>query len=345
MKLYSFTFMKGVVKLDYPFMEVLNCLNEITTKTFVAVGSDADQTEEMVRSLPKCQIIKTKWEDSRVGDGGTIFSSQANIALGELRKQHRDEGAWAIFLHSDEMFHPDDYSFLLKEIAQAEAQGFDAISYPFIHFWKDHYHMAINKRWHPAEVRVFKLDSTIVCHGDAQGFKGAKKEMLSQVSLLHYGHVRSYEHHQAKQNEILRRIRPSDKFDKYKKREEKAFAKTKTFPVLRGHPLMMKDRILRLGDRFELESRDILYIVGDAGLYRTEIKEKIKVKKIYWVGNIAEVPREHRRQNMVVINASSWQKIRYNLRVPKAMESKVAKPFSPDFYLILCLSQKGFSLA
>ncbi|EQC43374.1 glycosyltransferase family 2 protein [Bacteriovorax sp. Seq25_V] len=336
-KLYGFTFMRGVDKLDYPYLEMLESMSGLTDKIYLALGDSDDKTGENVRKLPNVDVIDTTWEDKYSGDGGTIFSRQANIALDKLRAEHGDEDdAWALFLHCDEIIHPDQYQELKDKIEEAKANGHDAVRVRFIHFWKDHYHMAINKRWQPMEIRAFKLKSNIVCHGDAQGFSGFNSQIDSDVLLLHYGHVRPAEQHKAKQEEIMRRIRPAEKFDKYWKREKKAFAKTKLAPVLIKHPEFMRSRIERLGDMFDLPEAGRICIFGNRLDFQKSTLDRINAKEIIWNKKVPGALFMHMNPGLI-------DRILYNEPKSVNMESHLATDWSKDMQLILRLSRLGVS--
>ena len=345
MKLYGFTFMRNVEQFDYPFVEMLTSLSSLVDKIYLALGDSTDGTEKEIRKFSNIEIIRTIWDEKLIGDGGKIFSEQANIALDALRSAHGDEDdAWAIFLHCDEIIHPKEYNDLKKNIEFAQKNNFDAIKLRFLHFWKDHYHIAVCKRWHPAEIRAFKLNTNIFCYGDAQGFRGATKEFCSDISILHYGHVRDPKQHDAKQREILRRIRPQEKFKKYYNREKKIFSKTKTLPILIDHPHFMKERIERLSDRFFLPPAEIVYIVGNAVTYSDSVKNKINAKNIHWVKNIKDVPPNFRKKNMIIMEDHRLIKLRYRSNVPPQMHSPQALAWNPEMMLLLKLSEKGIGL-
>ncbi|MDD0852484.1 hypothetical protein HBN50_05210 [Halobacteriovorax sp. GB3] len=344
-KFYGFTFMRGVDKLDYPYMEMLESMSGLVDEIYLALGDSEDKTGERVKTLGKVKVIDTVWEDKYMGDGGMIFSQQANVALDELRKDHGNEDdAWAIFLHCDEIIHPSEYKKLKEDIEAAIASGADAVRLRFLHYWKDHYHIAVNKRWQPAEIRAFKLKSDIICHGDAQGFSGYKKQVDSDVCLYHYGHVRPAEQHKLKQEEIMRRIRPAAKFNKYWSREKKAFAKTKMQKVLIEHPSFMKERVERLRDPFELETKKVVYIVGDYTEFSEDITSKINADEVNFVLTSEEVPFEHRFKNMVIMKPSLMERIQYDQPKSVDMESDLASSWSKDFELILRLSNIDVSV-
>ena len=183
--LYGFTFMRGVERFDYPYLEMLENLRTLTDKVCVALGPAQDDTEKNVRAIDDLEIVDSPWDEGLVGDGGKIFSYQANVALKKLRELYgEDDDAWAFFLHCDEIIHPDDYERVYQDLRAARESGCDAVSFRFLHFWDDHYHIAISKRWHPSEIRAMKLRSKIECWGDAQGFQHATKVFESDVCII-----------------------------------------------------------------------------------------------------------------------------------------------------------------
>ncbi|MFZ9002091.1 MAG: hypothetical protein ACO20H_12360 [Bacteriovoracaceae bacterium] len=343
-KIYGFSFMRGVDKLDYPYLEMLESMSGLTEKIYLAIGDSDDATRDNIEKLKNVEIIPTIWEDKYKGDGGRIFSQQANIALGKLRDEIQDPEAWALFLHCDEIIHPQEYKKLLSDLDKAIKEGADAITVRFLHFWKDHYHIAVNKRWQPAEIRLFKLHSSIFCYGDAQGFKGFNKQIDSDVNLYHYGHVRPAEQHQAKQKEIMERIRPAEKFNKYWKREKKAFAKTKMLKINCHHPPFMRPRIERLHDQFNLPTQNILHIVGNDDLFDSSFLTKINVEKIKFHKKVSDVPSNERKNNMIILKPNLWERFLYKQPDSVKMDSPHAKDWSPEMELLLRISQKGFNL-
>lgn len=342
-KIYGFSFLKDGVRYDYPFKEAFKSLSSIASKVYVALGQNDDGTLEQLQKLPEIELIHTVWDLTLLGKGGVIFSEQANIALNKIREVHgNEESAWAVYLQSDEILHEDAIEQLKMDIKKADELGCDAVRLRYFHFWKSHYEVAINKRWYPTEIRVVKLNSKVVNHGDAQGFSGFKKVFDSDVYIHHYGHVRDEEKRQEKQKFLIKSIRQSEKFQKYFKREQKAFADTKTLKVLLKHPLVMKERIERMGECFNLKETEKVYIVGNPKDYPPEINSKINAKKVLWCQSLNEVPKPLRKK-AVLLNPSFLEKILYPSTIPKAMLSELARPWDRDSFLLLKLSEKGVS--
>lgn len=342
--LYGFTFMRGVERFDYPYLEMLENLRALTDKVCVALGPAEDNTEKNVRALSDLEIIDSPWDEALIGDGGKIFSYQANVALKRLRELYgRDNEAWAFFLHCDEIIHPDDYERVYEDMRRARESGCDAVSFRFLHFWDDHYHIAISKRWHPSEIRAMKLKSDIECWGDAQGFKGAQKVYESDVCIYHYGHVRDAQKRDEKQREILRRIRPAEKFKKYYNRERRAFSKTRKLALFVRHPDFMRERMERLGDQFNFNPADDVYIVGRERDYSERVRSQINAKRVHFVDSLSDVPSQHKNK-AILMEPGFFAKIFYPSQVPLKMESPRARNWSADQLLMLKLFEKGVSV-
>ena len=342
--IYGFSFMKDGVRFDYPFKEMLTCMSNLVNRCYVALGKNDDGTSAIVEKFEKVEIIPTVWDMNKIGDGGQVFSEQTNIALSKLRENHQTEkGAWAIYLQSDELIHENDFEQVRKDIAAAEASGCDAVRFRYFHFWMDHYHIAINKRWYPSEIRAIKVDSNVVNYGDAQGFSEFTKVYESDVHIFHYGHVRDMAKRAEKQKDLIKRIRPGAKFSKYLSREKKAFSQTKSVPILIKHSEVMRERIGKMGENFDLPECDFIYIVGNEQKYSKEFSNRTHIKKINWVNIVEEVPFEYRDKRMVIAEPTHFQKFYWGIKSPTKMESDLAIEWDADTRLLASISEVLFN--
>ncbi len=332
--------MKDGMRFDYPFREMLTCMSNLVDKCYLALGENDDGTSDEVSKFPQVEIIPTVWDMTKIGDGGQVFSEQTNIALTKLRENHQSEkGAWAIYLQSDEIIHERDFEQLRLDIEAAEASGCDAIRFRYFHFWMDHYHIAVNKRWYPSEIRAIKVDSKVVNYGDAQGFSEFTKVYESDVHIFHYGHVREMAKRAEKQKDLIKRIRPGAKFSKYLKREKKAFAKTKTVPLRIQHSEVMRERITRMGEVFEIPQLELLYIVGNQEDYSESFLKSLNIKNLVFADNVEAVPFEYRHGKMVIANSSNFQKFQWGIKTPRGMESELAREWTLEQRLIFLISE------
>ena len=331
------------VKFDYPFRESFLSLAEITEKVYVALGAGEDETERIVNEMSFVRVIPTKWDDD-LRKGGLILSQQTNIALEALRKDHsRTPGAWGFYIQGDEVLHEDDYAAILRDIAQAEEAGCDAVSFRYLHFWQDHHSLAVNRKWYPQEVRAVKIDSEIRSWGDAQGFKGQKKVYESDAAIYHYGHVRDQSAYISKKADILKRYHDDKKLSRYQRRERRLDRQTEVLPFWGNHPMIMRERIERLGGVWALPPAEEIFIVGDRSKISDRIAENINARRVHFAAsmkNISGIPRK----NIIVMNPTVWQKLFYRTRVPDRMRSKLAREWTEDFKLVLKLSERGIGI-
>ena len=316
--LYGFTLLKNGLKYDYPFKECLNALTQLCQESYIALGDSEDGTEEHLGSFTSLNIVNTVWDMSLMGDGGKILSQQTNVALDKLRQVHSN--GWAFYLQTDELIHEKDFDQIKKDIKAAEDQNCDAVSFRYYHFWLNHNQVAISKRWYPQEVRAIKVNSMIVSHGDAQGFSGCQKVYESDVHIFHYGHVRDKEKREAKQELLIKMIRPDSKFKKYKSREEKAFKSTETLPYFGPHPKWMKDRIERFGDIFRKENHKFVKIHDPENFMDEDLKNRIAADKI-------EVSAEKKPRSLS-LEPSLIKKLLRQPKIPIGMKSSLARPWS-----------------
>ncbi len=342
-KIYGFSFLKDGVRYDYPFVQAFNSLAGVAEEIYIALGQNDDGTKAILEKLPKIKIIDTVWDMSRMGQGGIIFSEQTNIALEKLRADHgEEESAWGIYLQSDEVLHEDSFDQLREDIKKADATGCDAISFRYFHFWQNHYSIAINKRWYPVEIRAVKLNSKIQNHGDAQGFSGFTKVYDSDVYIHHYGHVRDEEKRKEKQKFLIQSIRTSEKFQKYFKREQKAFSETKTLPILLNHPKVMRERIEKMGESFFIPPAKKVYIIGNKEQFCERTIKKINAEEVVWAKDLSEVPKQYKKE-AVILEPGFLDRLLKRTIVPDSMESKLARKWDRDTFLLLKLSEKGVS--
>jgi len=341
--IYGFTLLRNGVKYDYSFKECLRSLANITRCTYLALGASDDGTEKAVEGFEFLRKIPTVWDES-LKEGAIILSQQTNIALHEAQKNHRHEtGAWGIYLQCDEVLHHEDYALIIEDIKKAEAQGCDVMRFRYLHFWLDHQHIAINKKWYPQEIRAIKLDSNIESWGDAQSFKNYHKAYESEARVFHYGHVREADSYKNKKNDILKLYHTAEKMNKYKRRERRYDKQTECLYFLGDHPREMKERILRFGDIWQSEAVENIYILGSPLLFTESMKTKINAKNIHWVKSLREVPKADRKKT-IIFAPNFFHKLFYKSNMPSQMRSKLARAWSNDFILMLKLSEKGIGL-
>jgi hypothetical protein len=339
-KIYGFTLLRNGVKYDYSFRECLKSLAPICQSVYLALGESDDGTEEAVADLDFLKITPTVWDDS-LREGGLILSQQTNVALEALRSEKRTEPeSWGFYLQCDEVIHELDYELLKSDFQKAEDQGCDAISFRYFHFWQDHHNVAINKKWYPQEIRAVKVDSDAESWGDAQSFKNVKKVYQSEARIYHYGHVREDDKYLEKKADILKFYHSDEKMAKYKRREKRFDDMTETLLYLGRHPLLMKERIERLGDHFDADKSGLVYILGDKSKFPEDINDKISASQIIWCDSLFEVPIAQRK-HAILLKSNWFQRLMYRSKVPTQMRSKLALPWSDETYLTFKLSEKG----
>ena len=104
----------------------------------------------------------------------------------------------------------------------------------------------------------------------------------------------------------------------------------------------MKERIKRMNELWHKNEVSEIYILGKIEEFNPNIIKNINVKKINWIHNILDAPKE-KRKDVIIINPTFFQKFVYPTIIPQKMRSKIARPWTKDFLLVLKLSEKGIS--
>ena len=71
MKVSGFTFVRNVVKYDYPVVESIRSILPVVDEFIVNVGRCDDGTLELIRSIsdPKIRIVESIWDEALRKDG------------------------------------------------------------------------------------------------------------------------------------------------------------------------------------------------------------------------------------------------------------------------------------
>lgn len=330
--LFGFSFLRNGVKYDYPFQESLLSLEPIVEKTYLDLDSGDDSTEQEVNKLSSVKIIPSKWDMTL--KQGLVLSTETNKALNALRSDH--QVGWAIYLQADEVLHEDDYELLKSDIVKAEADGCDAITFRYLHFWKNHHQIAIAKNWYPQEIRAIKLNSSVESYGDAQSFKNHTKVFFTEARIFHYGHVRAEDIYEKKMEDMSTLYDSDATLSKYYNQKDRG-KEHQCILYFGTHPKVMKKRIERMKDIWQLEEKNEITIVGNPEIYSKKIISQIAAKKINWVDSSKD-------PNDVLTNPTFIDRLFKRTNVPLKMKSKHALNWSNDFLLTLQLSEKGIGL-
>ena len=325
MKLYGLAFVKNGVNFDYPFIESLKSLAPIVSKTYINVGIGDDGTKEKVSECDNLEIIDVDWDDNR-SDKGLILSEMTNIPLKKMREDIKDDDAWVFYLQSDEVIHEKDYSRILEDIKKAHENGCDVVSFRYLHFFHDHNTVALHKRWYPQEIRAFKLNSKILSHGDAQTFSGWTSSYDSDAFIYHYGHVRQKDAYKKKMDRFHRYYQQGfDHFRKHIKRSIKDFLRDEKLHSFYGdHPIVMKDRIARLGGVFIAPEVVKVSIFGDLKNISSKFLGSINAKE-------------------VLINTSGGIEVNFDRSLKKSF-SPISRAWNDEFRLAMALYKKNIGL-
>lgn len=345
MHLYGFTFLRNVLKYDYPFRESLESLKFVTENLIVALGKSEDTTESEVGRISGLTIENTVW-DPNLLTGGLILSQQTNVALNFLRRMYPQPDAWGLYLQADELVHERDREQLLADFHYADENGYDAISFRYIHFWQTYNQIAIRRWWYPQEIRGVKLLSKIESWGDAQSFRNCKKILLSDVPIYHYGHVRDQRANEMKKSYFLS-LHHGDDQVALAKSKKKELRPEKWIRYFGPHPKVMQKRMGPCWQSYEMDSAQDAYVIGDPRIVSPDFTSRVVCQKIHWGASARELGHPDPAR-LVVLETRPLQRIYYQFRYPsvvrRQMDSPQARPWPNDFWATLKFSEKGFGV-
>lgn len=340
MQLHGFSLLRNGVKYDYPFRESLAGLRALCESVTVAVGASDDGTEDALKNLGVAQI-PTVWDEEK-RRGGLILSEQTNIALGELRK--RAPAGWGFYLQADEAVSERDFERIKADLVKAEAEGCDAISFRYLHFWQSYEAIAVGKRWYPQEIRCVRLEApSIESYGDAQSFRGWKKRYESDAVIWHYGHVREAAAYEKKKKDFHRWWHPDSEIAGVIAKGEKVERNEETLAYLGPHPSFMKERIQAQGG-LTPSLKKSLKVLGRREHYSPAFLREVQAN-LEWTEDEAVILREKPEGAVLLRSLSPLSRLfslgKFGSRVPRAMGSPQAREWTPEFRALLLFSEKG----
>ena len=195
MKVSGFTFVRNVVKYDYPVVESIRSVLPVVDEFIVNVGRCDDGTLELIRSIgdPKIRIVESIWDETLRKDG-LIYAQQTNIALSHCA------GDWAFYIQADEVVHEDDLPMIqeamYRHLGNTKVKG---LLFRYLHFIADYW--STNPWFYHKAVRIIRNNGDVESCGDAVGFhlkatqqylQSGPKEWIAPAGgrIFHYGWVK-----------------------------------------------------------------------------------------------------------------------------------------------------------
>ena len=195
MKVSGFTFVRNVVKYDYPVVESIRSILPVVDEFIVNVGRCDDGTLELIRSIgdQKIRIVESVWDETLRKDG-LIYAQQTNIALSHCT------GDWAFYIQADEVVHEDDLPMIQeamhRHLGNTKVKG---LLFRYLHFIADYW--STNPWFYHKAVRIIRNNGDVESCGDAVGFhlkatqqylQSGPKEWIAPAGgrVFHYGWVK-----------------------------------------------------------------------------------------------------------------------------------------------------------
>jgi len=193
----GFTFVRNVVKMDYPLVESISSLLPVVDEFIVNIGPCEDETEDLVRSVgdKKIKIIHSQWNPNIVS-GGYIYAQQTNIALFNCT------GKWAFYIQVDEVVHEEDLPKIQEFIKKYEDDDrIEGLALDELTFWGDYKTIINVYPWrYGRRCCIVKPHKFVLSRGDAAGFtvhpkykeRGRRIRVIDTGGrIFHYSFIKS----------------------------------------------------------------------------------------------------------------------------------------------------------
>jgi len=190
MRIIGISLVANAVRLDFPIVPALKSVLPLCDEVIVNVGPSDDGTLDLVRSVgdPRVRVIHGVWDRSA---GGGMLAVETQRALDAAK------GDWAVYIQADEVLHEDGIPLIREALGTVNGErGVEGLLAEYVHFYGSFDTIGTNRRWYRREVRVVRLGSGVMSHGDAQGFRvGSERRRIrarrSGARMFHYGWARS----------------------------------------------------------------------------------------------------------------------------------------------------------
>lgn len=336
-KIYGFTLLRNGLKYDYPFRESLRSLCDLCDEVVVALGNSDDGTAEALGEFKNLVIVPTVW-DENLRQSGLILSQQTNVALAKLRERH--PRGWAMYLQADEVLCEADFPRIRADIQRAEAEGCDAVSFRYLHFWQSYHRIAVDWRWYPQEIRALRLDAPGESYGDAQSFRPVAKRFESDAPVYHYGHVREPVAYARKKADFNRWWHGDEEMKKVLAKGARRDRHERTHVYLGRHPSSMQPRIA--AEPVPAVSRQFL-VFGRPDDF-PGLLDHIAAP-VQWTESVRDVLAYDPKLVVALRPLPWWAKLLRWPRLGSGVRTKMASPqareWPADFQAMMKFSEKG----
>lgn len=197
--------------IEAALRSVYDYVDEVIVVDGSPAGLSTDRTVEIARSVgPKIRLFQGEFSFTNTENGKTwrnvwneTRQRQTYIDLAE-----KDENNWLILHDADEVFDDENIQRLIEYAKRAPLET-KLLSYRWMHFWRDPWHVITGEDWDkPRWVGMFRLDPRVrQLNINTIGIEGGSnwtqegypvKVVLDDVFFYHYGHVSTFERYEFK---------------------------------------------------------------------------------------------------------------------------------------------------
>ena len=196
------------IRDEFFAVEDIKSALKFADEVIIVDGGSEDNTLNQIKKIndERIKVYTSPWLTT-LGTG--IYSINKSLALGRCTSD------WCVLMDSDEVFHEFDIE-KIKRIPDSVTENIIAISFNTLHFYKDYYHLMNGvKEWKDLyDFKIYMVRNGLgIHHGNNCGDPDAhltsdgklipaEKIVHIDISVFHYGHVRTIDSYLRKTNKL-----------------------------------------------------------------------------------------------------------------------------------------------
>jgi glycosyltransferase involved in cell wall biosynthesis len=234
------------IRDEFFAVEGIKSALKFADEVIIVDGGSEDNTLEQIEKIgdSRIKVFHSPWLTS-LGTG--IYAINKSLALGRCTSE------WCVLMDSDEVFHEYD-ARKIQQIPSSVTDNVIAVSFNTLHFYKDYYHIMNGvKEWKDLyNHKIYMVRNGLgIHHGNNNGDPDAHltsdgkplpidRVIHMDISVFHYGHVRTTESYLRKTNKLHKSFSGAD----HKEVTQHAWIPDWKLSTFSGeHPAVMLDRI------------------------------------------------------------------------------------------------------
>lgn len=244
-----YTTTTNAIEGEFTAVESIRSALGFADEVIVIDGGSIDSTLTNICLINdhRIRVFNNQWLHT-IGTG--MYPINKSLGMGRCTSE------WCILMDSDEVFHESDYE-RIRTIPEHVGDNIVAVEFNTLHFYRDYYHLLNGcSEWKDLYTKkIYMVRNGLgIHHGSVGGDPDAHvmcdgspiprdRVLTANVSVFHYGHVRSREYYLKKTAQLHGHFNGKD-IDYQKLDKEFKWVPWEKLSTFSGdHPKVMKERI------------------------------------------------------------------------------------------------------